>query len=168
MQNFTKLLLFTLFFSIGAAALSIAVLYNDLLRYYHYKQLVEQAEQSLVELKAINEEYDELLNNLQSDPRMYDRAAMAVMGRHPNEPNAVYPKASPEQLAAAKQALAQASDKKYIEPEIPYWLKRIQQPQRRLALFLSGSALVLIAFLFFWPSKNQTVKNTNLLRTEED
>ncbi len=154
MENFTKLLLFTVFFSIGAAALGTAVLYSDLIRYYQYKQLVLQAEESLKNLKALNEEYDELQKNLEQDPQMFDRAAMAVLGQRPNDINAVYPKASSEQLAAAKQALAAEIENQNREPRIPEWLERIGEPRKRLGLFLAGAALVILAFIFFGSSKS--------------
>lgn len=166
MHNFTKLIFFTIFFSIGTAALTTAVLYQDLLRYYQYNYLLRQAEQSLTNLKELNEEYEELLNNLQADPQMLDRAAMAVLGLKPDDPNSVYPKASPEQVAAAKQALSQASEDKFDQPQIPVWLERIGEPRKRLSLFLTGGALVILAFVGFGTFKKPDEKTANHSRTE--
>ncbi|MFA5553530.1 MAG: hypothetical protein WCZ89_09655 [Phycisphaerae bacterium] len=161
MHNFTKLIFFTIFFSIGAAALTTAVLYQDLLRYYQYNYLLRQAEQSLINLKSINEEYDELLNNLQADSRMLDRAAMAVLGLKPDDPNSVYPKASPEQVAAAKKALSQASEDTFDQPQIPLWMERIGEPRKRLSLFLTGCALIILAFVGFGTFKKIDEKTAN-------
>lgn len=160
MRSFIRLLLFAVFFSVGTAGLTTSVLCEDLLRYYRYKQLLTQAEKNLEKLKSLNQEYDTLLKNIQSDPNLLDRAAMAVLGQRPDEPNAVYPKASPQQLAAVKQALAEINESQLIEPAEPKWLKRIAEPSRRLTLFISGGALVLISFVCFGPAKT--------VQTEED
>jgi hypothetical protein len=160
MRSFVRLLLFAVFFSVGTASLATSVLCEDLLRYYNYKQLLTQAEQNLDKLKSLNKEYDTLLNNIQNDPNLLDRAAMAVLGQRPAEPNAVYPKASPEQLAAVKQALAEINESRLSKPAEPKWLKRIAEPSKRLTLFISGAALVLISFVCFGPAKT--------IRTEED
>ncbi len=160
MRSFIRLLLFAVFFSIGTASLATSVLCEDLLRYYRYKQLLAQAEQNLEKLKSLNKEYDALLENIQSDPNLLDRAAMATLGQRPAEPNAVYPKASPEQLAAVKQALAEINESRLSAPAEPKWLKRITEPSRRLTLFISGAVLVLISFVCFGPART--------IRTEED
>ena len=159
MRSFIRLLLFAVFFSVGTAGLATSVLCEDLLRYYLYKQLLAQAEQNLDKLKSLNKEYDALLKNIQSDPNMLDRAAMAVLGQRPDEPNAVYPKASPQQLAAAKQALAEINESQLEEPAEPNWLKRIVEPSKRLTLFISGAALVLISFVCFGPAKGAGSKS---------
>lgn len=160
MRSFVRLLLFAVFFSVGTASLTTSVLCEDLLRYYRYKQLLTQAEQNLKKLKSLNKEYDALLENIQSDPNLPDRAAMAVLGQRSAEPNAVYPKASPQQLAAVKQALAEINESQLIEPAEPNWLKRIAEPPKRLTLFIAGAALVLISFVCFGPARTT--------RTEED
>jgi len=45
------------------------------------------------------------------------------------------------------------SDKENVEIMLPEWLKRIKQPRRRFGLFLSGAGLILIAFIFFGPTR---------------
>lgn len=152
MRSFIRLLLFAVFFSVGTASLTTSVLCEDLLRYYRYKQLVARAERNLDKLESLNEEYDALLSNIQNDPNLLDRAAMAVLGRRPPEPNAVYPKASQQQLAAVEQMLTEINQSRLEEPAEPKWLKQLAKPSKRLAIFISGAALVLIAFVCFGPA----------------
>ena len=147
------MILFILFFSIGAASLSSSVLCDDLIQYYHNKQLLGEANKSLDRLKSLNADYDALLKRLEEDPNMViDRLAPATLGTKTEDPNTVYPRARSRQLAAARKALMEESNEKPAEAAMPQWLKRCSEPRNRMLLFISGVALVLISFVCFRPS----------------
>ncbi len=152
-QNFLHVFLFVLFFSVGVVALTVSVLSEDLLRYYRNNYLLRVAEKSLKQLDALNADYDTLLWQLQKDPDFVKRIAPAALGAQHADADAAYPKAKAEQLAAARKVLIEDSVHKAAVPAVPRWVIRCNQRPKRIALFLCGSFLVLIAFIFFGPAK---------------
>jgi len=168
MQNFVRLLLFVVFFSIGAVALALAVLYPDLLRYYQYKQLLRSLEKSTEQLESLNTRYDVLLKNIEEDPNILSRAAPAVIGAEPADANAVYPKATAEELAAAAQALDKNQDDVSTDQPLPMYVQRLAKPLYRITLFLCGCGLVLIAFICYGPTQSIRARTVNTARTSED
>jgi hypothetical protein len=149
-----QLVLFVLFFSIGAASLSSSVLYDDLIQYYQNKQLLRAAQESLNRLKSLNADYDVLLELLEEDPNMVvERLAPATLGTKAVDANTVYPRARSRQLAAARKALIEESNGQSAEAAMPQWLIRCSKPQSRILLFISGVVLVLISFVCFRPAK---------------
>ena len=148
-----RMLLFIVFFSIGAAALGVSIFFDDLLRYYHNRQLLKITETSLTRLESLNADYDALLQQLEKDPNLVERIGPAALGTEPADANAIYPKATPEQLAAARQALTEETNQQYAKPRIPAWISRCSEPPRRVILFLAGAFLILISFVWFGPAK---------------
>ena len=145
--------LFFLFFSIGAASLSSSVLCDDLIQYYQNKQLLRTAQESLERLESLNTDYDILLKRLKEDPNLIiDRLAPATFGTVSEDPNTVYPRAKSRQLAAARKALMEESDRESAEIEMQQWLRRSSEMRNRILLFISGVVLVLISFVCFRPA----------------
>ena len=151
------MLLFAVFFSIGAAALSISSLCDDLLRYYHNKQLLKSAKESLKRLDSLNADYDALLRQLQEDPNLIKRIAHAALGTERKDEDTVYPKVTPEQLDAARRALTEGPNRQFHEPAVPGWLTRCREPLRRMMLFFSGAFLILISFIWFGPRNDKNL-----------
>ena len=148
------MILFVLFFSIGAASLSSSVLCDDMIQYYQNKQFLRAAQKSLDRLKSLNADYDVLLERLEEDPNMVvDRLAPATLGTKAEDSNTVYPRARSRQLAAARKALMDESNGQSAEPAMPQWLKRCSEPRNRILLFISGVVLVLVSFVCFRPAK---------------
>jgi len=154
MQNFLRTLLFLVFFAVGASALSLSVLVNDLVSYYRDKGLLSRAQRSLKRLESLNADYDALLARLHQDPNLVSRIAPAMLGTAPADQNAVYPKVRAEQLAAARKALTEGLTKSPPEPRIPVWLSRCSEPRRRMLLFFCGAALILISFSCFGSTRS--------------
>jgi hypothetical protein len=160
-QNVIRTFLFVVFFSIAAASLAVSVLCNDLVRYYRSVRLLKEAQESLGRLKALNADYDALLNQLEKDPNLIKRIAPATLGTSPADANAIYPRVKVEQLAAARKALADPN-RPHTEPPIPLWLSRVSEHRRRVALFLVSAALILVSFVCFGPVKQTPEKEENL------
>lgn len=156
-QNILRTLLFVVFFSIGTAALAGAILRDDLLRYYRNKQLLRSAEETLSWLESLNADYDALLKQLKENPALLERIAPATLGTEPNEPNTVYPKATAEQLDAARKVLAEDLEQQ-SRAEMPDWIARCSEPSKRTILFLAGALLILISFICFGPAKQRPRK----------
>jgi hypothetical protein len=156
MQNerIIRAVAFVVFFSVGAAILSATTLCDDLLEYYYYKGMLAQTETRLKKLESLNTDYDTVLGQIDSNPKELARLAPATLGIEANEPNTAYPRANAGKLAAAKRVLIEEPNEATISQGVPPWLCMSCQWPRRHALFIAGSILVLISFVFFGPVKN--------------
>jgi hypothetical protein len=154
-QNILQMFLFVIFFSIGAAALSVSVLCDDLLRYYRNRHLLKAAQEALDRLESLNADYDALLERLDTDPNLRDRLSHAVLGTEQQDQDTAYPRPTPEQLDAARRALTGDPNQQVPEPMVPGWLKRSSEPRRRVMLFVSGAVLILISFAWFGSADKQ-------------
>jgi hypothetical protein len=152
------MILFVVFFSIGAASLAISILCDDLVQYYRNKGQLTVTQQANDRFKSWIEDYDVLLEQREKDPNLVKRLAPAILGTEPEDANAVYPRATPEELAAARQALTQDPNDQSTAPMLPKWLTRCSEPRRRITLFIAGSFLILISFTCFTPSRKSKVK----------
>ena len=148
-QTILRAFLFVVFFSIGAAALGFSVLCEDLFRYYNNKQILGMAKESLSRLESLNADYDVLLEQLEKDPNLIKRIAPVTLGTEPADANAVYPKATAEQLAATRETLIDDLGQQPVEQVVPDWITRCSEPRRRTVLFLAGAFLVLVSFIWF-------------------
>jgi hypothetical protein len=153
MQGIIRFLIFCIFFTIGLSALGLSILCDDLVSYYRSKDMLNAVEASNKKLHSLKEDYDVLLEQLRANPGLLRRAARVTRGSAAGDANAIYPRATAEELAAARAALTRDSDKANSEVMLPEWLERIRQPRRRFGLFLSGASLILIAFIFFGPTR---------------
>jgi hypothetical protein len=152
-RNFMRVSVFIVFFGIGVAALGGSALCPDLMRYYHSRHLLNQAQTSLDTLELLNADYDALLQQLQQDPNLVRRIAPATLGAEPEDPNAIYPTATVKQLTFARKALTEHTQQHPTESATPTWLIRCSEPRRRTALFLAGAGLILISIMYFGPAK---------------
>jgi len=157
-RNVIRTILFVIFFSIGASSLGISILCDDLVQYYRNRQLLRVTQQSVNRLKALNTDYDVLLEQLEKDPNLVKRLAPATLGTEPEDANAVYPRATAEQLAAAHKVLTEDPNNQSARPMLPDWLTRCSEPRRRMTLFVAGSVLILISFTCFTPVKQTPAK----------
>lgn len=154
-QNITRLVLFVVFFSVGAAVLGVSVLCDDIVGHCENKDMLRSARKSLERIESLNAEYDVLLRQLKEDPNLVRRVAPATLGAEPEDPNAVYPRARAAELAAARKALLAEQDPQPAESAVPPWLVRCGEPRRRMALFLSGAVLILISIVCFAPARRR-------------
>jgi len=144
---------FVLFFGVGATALNSSILCDDLVQYYRNKKLLEDARESLERLESLNADYDVLLESLEEDPNLLRRLAPATLGPRHQDANAIYPRATAEQLAAVSKAMMEESSRQSKASAMPEWLRRCSEPRRRKALLFCGVALILTSFVCFRPAK---------------
>jgi len=138
---------FFITFGVGAGTLTLSVLCEDLTRYFANKQLLAHEQRQLASLEEKVQVYDTLLLNMKKDPDVMNRIAPAVLGLESDDPNTAYPFTGVQELAVAKQMLQK--DKNIGIAQMPPWLVRCCEKRHRLALFLLGGVLVLIAFACF-------------------
>ncbi len=162
MHGIIRFFIFCVFFAIGLSALGLSILCDELVSYYRSRDMLNALEASNDKLRLLDEDYDVLLEQLRANPGVLRRAARVTLGSVAEDINAVYPQATAEELAAARATLMRDSDKASTEVTLPEWLERIRQPRRRFGLFLSGAALILIAFIFFGSTrKNLKIQPQN-------
>lgn len=154
-QSIFHLFFFVTFFSIGAAALGAAVLCDDFVQYCRDKHLVKEAELAVQRLKALNADYDGLLEQLEENPDLLKRIAPVTLGTEPDDPNAIRPKARAEELAIARKALVEQTGQEETNAPVPAWLQRCSEPTKRIILFIAGAGLVLISLVCFTPEEEQ-------------
>jgi hypothetical protein len=153
-QEAIRAFFFILFFFAGTAALGLSVLCEDMVQYYQNRQHIVLAKESIEKARILNEDYDALLSQLENDPNLVRRLAQATVGTAINEPNTAYPRPTQNELIAAREALT-GPDEQSQEPQLPRWLARSIEPQKRKTLFLSGIALILISFVCFRPGHSK-------------
>jgi hypothetical protein len=149
-QVIVSMLLFFVFFAIGVFAITFCAFFDDLYAYYQNKELLKQSQALLEKLKVLNSDYETLLKQLKGDPQLAKRIA-PTLGVQPEDGQTAYPKATAEQLAAAKAILMEESKNQPEEQTMPRWIERCRSPFRRIILFIAGSALILISFVYFGP-----------------
>ncbi|MHC5076441.1 MAG: hypothetical protein ACYTFM_08435 [Planctomycetota bacterium] len=152
-KKFIRFFWFVIFFTAGAATLTLSILADDLMRYYQNRLLLNQSQDYHVQLESLNKDYDILLEQLENDPNIYKRIAPATLGTEPPDTESISPKVTPEQLAMAREAMKYNDTQQNEPPQIPRWLERTMDPRRRTVLFLCGGILILIAFIWFGPTK---------------
>lgn len=149
MQKTFRFLVFIVFFAAGAGAVSLSMLSGEIMTYYKNKDLLSEARNRLVKLEHLNEDYDFLLQQVKTDPNLLKRVGSVTLARFPNEPNTVTPKTPPEQLARIKSVLKKMENADNYQVKPPDWLKRVNEPRKRLALFLAGTFLIIVSLVFF-------------------
>ena len=155
-QNIIRVFLFAVFFSIGAAALSGSILFADLLRHYNNRELLKAEKELSNRLKSLNADYDALLQQLRDDPNLIKRIALVTLGKEADDADTIYPKATAEQLAAARKALTEETGGEPADATLPKWLTRCREPRRRTMLFFAGAGLILVSFICFGPAKEKS------------
>jgi hypothetical protein len=145
----TKNILFIIFFSIGIAAIAVAILVNDFNQYYIVKIQLHNTKLTNEKLQKLIDGYGQMIKSIEADPHIVERLAPATLGVEPNAPETTFPKPSRQELLAAHRALIAAAPPLPPEPVLPDWLKRCSEPMLRKILFLAGSALVLVSFTCF-------------------
>jgi hypothetical protein len=157
MQNTVRLLLFAGILTLGATVVCIAALSDDLVQYYADRQRLVEARKMVDLLEKLNADYDALLEQIRQDPNLIRRIASATLGTPPQDANTANPEVRLEELLAARQSLSVTDDVPEEPPSLPDWLTRCSQPLHRLALFLCGAGLVMVAFVYFKP-QGQTAR----------
>jgi hypothetical protein len=152
-QSILRTLLFAVFFSIGASAMCVSIICDELIGHYHKRQLLKTRQEGIRRLKSLNADYDALLQQLEEDPNLIERLGSAVLGTEQENEDTIYPKVTPEQLDAARRALTEEPNQQFREPMMPLWLTRCCEPRRRMMLFFCGAVLILISLVWFGSGK---------------
>lgn len=142
--------LFSIFFGVGLAAAAASILAAEALELYMVQIKLEQTQEANLRIEKLINDYRVLISAVEQDPNILARLSTVTLGAEPEEDDVAYPKASGEQLAAAKQVtLEKIKYESGDEPAIPLWVLRCVRPWSRICLFFAGTGLVIVAFTCF-------------------
>src|SRR5512143_3813970 len=107
MQNAGTLLrfvLFCLFFTVGASAIVLSVLTDEMVNYYRTRDLPDRIEADNQQIRELSSRYDQQIEQIRSDPSLLQRLERIIF-RSPGTvaDNTLVPVASEAQLAAARE-----------------------------------------------------------------
>jgi|GEM_PF-1399063 len=142
---------FVIFFTVGIAAVALSILALEIGTMYRDEVILQRLEASNKRLQALDQQYAYQLEEIKRNPAVLARLRVLNLGEEPQDPETAYPPArSSELIQAARNILTQKEVKDKDEPPlIPFWLLRACRPRSRVALFLAGTALIVISMTFF-------------------
>jgi hypothetical protein len=150
-----RYILFCVFFAAGVAAMALAILADELHAYCNSKILLTQAlERDNPRIERLIADYTLQIDHIQSDPNLLSRLRRVTLGQKLQAQDAAYPQASDEQLKAVEKLFADLHKPTPL-PALPQWVERISAARNRQAMFFSGAALILVAFVFFAAPKEK-------------
>jgi len=142
--------LFCSFFGIGITAIAVSALSQEVVDYYHNKTFHENALVQIEEIKELCHRCDEQISFAKSQPQALERLRAVQFGETPqSNEETYYPKASEEFDINMDELLSDSNITKSLVTTTPQWLNRINQRKQKLAMFILGAILVLVAFTFF-------------------
>ncbi len=147
---FLRFILFSIFFAIGAGAITVSILIDpEVTGYYENISQLKQIEQGNERIERLMIQYDAQIAQIEKDPNLLGKLRAITLGVSPALEGAIVPKASKEQLAAAKEALLKDLKSQERTPAVGVWVQRCSEPNNRRVLFAAGCGLILITFIFF-------------------
>ncbi len=145
-----RYLLFCVFFAAGAGAVALSILIDpEISNYYQSRLQLRQVEEGNVRMERLITQYDAQIQQLERDPNLLTNLQTFTFGHEPDIEGVILPKASKEELAAAKEALFAELNKQKDAQLIPQWVHRCGEPKNRKVLFVAGCGLIVITFIFF-------------------
>jgi len=151
-----RFFLFCAFFSIGVGAFWVSVAIKDVVQYYTLKGQLASAEQAIVKLQILIDDYESIIKRIEAEPNTTRRLETVVFGTEPNSKDTAYPEVKAQEYAAAKNVLTRSIQTDVNEPVVPTWVRRCSRRIPRITLFLAGAALTIISFVWFgYPAKRR-------------
>ena len=152
-----RFFLFCLFFLTGASAIVLAILAKpELQNYYQNRAMLDQLHQQNEKIKELTDQYAARVELIETEPGILHRFSATTFGQKPQASDTIFPEVANEKLRAETEKILKTElEPKPIDP-IPAWLKRVSEPAIRMALFLAGTALILITFIFFGSIRKKT------------
>ncbi|MBC8218261.1 MAG: hypothetical protein H8E73_07335 [Planctomycetes bacterium] len=154
-----RFLLFCLFFLVGASAIVLSILaHPELENYYHNRAMLDELRQQNQTITQLTTGYDARIKLIETEPNILARFSTAAFGQEPEALDTVFPKAANESLRSETERILKTETQPAPIDPIPTPLARILEPKTRRALFLAGTALVLITFIFFGTPRQKAAK----------
>jgi len=156
-MRLVRYVLFCLFFAVGAGAVALAVLADEIRDYCRGRVLLAETLSENEDIRFLTVEYAAQIDEIRKDPNLIRRLERVTLGRQPDEADTAFPRASEELLSEAGSAVLEDLRTDRPTREVPTWVERISEPNIRYSLFFAGAGLVLVTFIFFGaPPKKAT------------
>ena len=156
-MRIVRYVLFCLFFAVGAGAVALAVLADEIRDYCEGRNLLAKTLAENEDIQFLTIEYAAQIDEIRNDPNIVSRLERVTLGRQSGAEDTAFPRASEKLLSEAAQAVL--ADLRTPRParQVPKWVERISEPNIRYSLFFAGAGLVLVTFIFFGaPAKNKS------------
>ncbi|HOK65368.1 MAG TPA: hypothetical protein PLV55_01015 [Anaerohalosphaeraceae bacterium] len=147
-----RFLFFCVFFSIGAGTVAFSILLDpELSIYFRNRRVLAQLEAENKRIEELTEKYQMQIDMIRREPNLLGRLELVTFGKayRPKEADASNVPIFDKNLQETARAVLAEIDSKPEDPPMPKWFERCLQPNIRTALFLAGSGLVIITFIFF-------------------
>jgi cell division protein FtsB len=144
-----RFVLFCIFFSVGAGAIALSILAEEIETYFANRRTYAQTMEMNEKIEKLIAEYEAQIEEIEKNPEILKKLERITFGAVEGEEGSEHPRAAVEQLAAARAALLEEMEGKKEEKMIDKWVGRIVEPKARMRLFFAGAGLVLITFMFF-------------------
>jgi len=156
-MGLVRYVLFCLFFAVGAGAVALAVLADEIRDYCQGSSLLAETLTENEDIQFLTIEYAAQIDEIRKDPNIVGRLERVTLGRQPDEADTAFPTASEKLLSEAGSAVLKGLRTDSPARRIPAWVSRISEPNIRYSLFFAGAGLVLVTFIFFGaPPKKAT------------
>lgn len=159
-MRLVRYLLFCFFFAVGAGAVALAVLADEIREYCQGRNLLAKTLAENEDIQFLTIEYEAQIHEIRNDPNIVGRLRRVTLGREPGAEDTAFPRASEELLTEAGAAVL--ADLRTPRParKIPTWAERISEPNIRYSLFFAGAGLVLVTFIFFGAPAKKASRET--------
>lgn len=144
-----RFVLFCIFFSVGAGAIALSILADEIETYFANRRTYAQTLEANERIEKLIAEYEAQIEQIEQNPEILKKLERITFGAVEGEEDSEHPRAAVEQLAAARAALLEEIETEKEERAIDRWVGRIAEPKARMRLFFAGAGLVLITFMFF-------------------
>jgi hypothetical protein len=155
-----RYVLFCLFFAVGAGAVALAVLADEIRDYCEGRNLLAKTLADNEDIQFLTIEYEAQIDEIRKDPNIIGRLERVTLGRQPGAEDTAFPRASEKLLTEAGAAVLADLRADHPARKIPTWAKRISEPNIRYSLFFAGAGLVLVTFIFFGAPARKTSRET--------
>ena len=153
-----RFILFCIFFTIGATAIVLSVLAEEIEDYYEQRGVPGLMEADNERIRNLAAKYEDQVAAIKATPSILKNLEHITFGSQPSAEGTTFPNASPGQLSAAKEALVENVNRRVAPSQLPEWVRRCKDPNSRLTIFVAGMGLVLITFIFFGtPSRRKQI-----------
>lgn len=155
MAGFFRYILFCVFFAAGTGAVAFSLLVGEINDYYRNSDTLQKSEAENEQLKKLDAEYDLELRQLDHDPNIVARLKRMTIGEHPESEDTSFPTASSEDLEIAEFVLNDTGSANRPPDTFRMIVERCMEPTIRTSLFIAGTGLVFVNFIFFGRSKRE-------------
>ena len=152
---FSRYILFCIFFAVGASAVVLSILVSEIDDNYKGREELRKIRAENDRLEYLAEEYTLQIKEARNNPEALARLKRITLGISPQQEETAYPRSDVLDLPAAQAAIEASKDKTADPIQSPKWVIRSLESRFRQSLFIAGTGLVLITFIFFGNGANK-------------